>query len=146
MRTFSRSVVHPVDKSYAWELLTDVKTYPEYLKFVKKVRVLAPLNKNGAWEDKHTVLFIPLTTRHKVTEYIFGKKITFCLNLPFSGTVIEKLEVEGIGKGSKITFTFEIFTPNRIYDFILGSILEKRLKILIEDLVLRIQAQKSKPF
>lgn len=146
MRKFSHTIELPISKSGVWKELTDINKYPEYLKFVKKVKVLRPLGKEGVWQDLHTVLFIPLLTKHFVIEFEPEKKIVYMLKLPFLGKVIEEIEVVGINKGTKATFTIEIYIPNKFFDSTLGNLLEKRLRILVDDLVVKIQNQKSKPF
>lgn len=116
-----------------WKLLTDINNYPNFIKFVRKIKDRPSDFKEGVyWTDITNIVWIPLLIKHKIIKIEKNKKFTYELFLPFGGTMIEECELTTDSKGthvrSEIKFTFR----NYLLDLIFGAILKKRLKEMLE--------------
>ncbi len=125
-----------------WKLLTDIKTYPRYVKFVKQVYINEQLAPGTYWYDKTTILFFPLKIRHQVKSLEQEKQIIFLVNTPFGGEMLQSFTMERFSAGTKVNGVISFELGKKILDFLLGGLLEARLRDMLESTLLRIKSEK----
>lgn len=119
-----------IDK--VWELLTDIKSYPQYMEFVREVKAPKVFKEGVCWSDITNIFWIPLEIKHKIIKIEKNKKFIYELFLPMGGTMMEEIGLTVSGKGTKIHSEIKFTFKNRLVDFVLGSLLKKRLREMLK--------------
>lgn len=127
---FEHTTSIPVAK--AWQLLTDIKNYPKYVKFVKQIRAPDSFKEGVYWSDITNIFWIDLEIKHKIIKIEKHKKFVYKIFLPFGGTMIEECELKSDKRGTCIYMKIEFTFMNYFLDFILGPILKKRLEEMLQ--------------
>lgn len=115
-----------------WQLLTDIKNYPKYVKFVKTVRAPANFREGVYWSDITNIFWIDLEIKHKIIKIEKHKKFVYEVSLPIGGTMKEGCELIAKKGGTKIYTKIELTFKNQLLDFFLGGILKNRLEDMLQ--------------
>lgn len=113
-----------------WEVMTDISSYPSYVKFMKKAKLYGPVAVGTWWHDITTILWVPLSVKHKIVKYTKLKTIAFDVFSPFGSRMYQTISLQE--KDNEVEVVVEIsFKLSKFFDIFLGSLLEKRLKDMI---------------
>ncbi|OGH02672.1 MAG: hypothetical protein A2798_03485 [Candidatus Levybacteria bacterium RIFCSPHIGHO2_01_FULL_37_17] len=114
-----------------WSLITDLNMYPKYIKFVQKVGFDKPLSLRSQFSDITTIAYIPLKVTHKVDVYEKEKTLGFYVKMPITGYMKQSVKIENSGSIRTLNLTIEFDFQNKLFDFIFGRFLEKRVKEML---------------
>ncbi len=115
-----------------WQILTDVEKYPQWVCFVKRVRVYGT-GEGSRWDDVTVIAWIPLTMRHTVISCKNNKEYTLILPLYFGGHMKQEYTLSRDNDGysllkALITYDF----GNKFLNNMVGVILNPRLRKMLE--------------
>lgn len=120
---------HPLEK--LWNLITDIEKYPQRVKYVKKVKVHGT-GLGSKWDDITTILWIPMRMRHTVNAFNKNKEYGFIIPLRFNGYMEQKYTLFRNDEKSIVEGVVKFDLGNKILDKVLGSVLKKNLKTMLE--------------
>lgn len=128
MRKIEVSEQLEVKPEIVWKYISNIRTYPKFVDFQKRVVRVDDFKVGGRWSDVSTVLFFPQQVNHEIIEIVNGKKVVYLIKLPFGGKIIQTVEALSYEKGCKFTLGAEIDLGSKIVDMLIGSILEFRTR------------------
>lgn len=113
-----------------WDMITNIEKYPQYVKFVKKVKLYGT-GIGSQWDDITTILWLPLKMHHTVNSFLENKEYGFIVHLPIGGYMEQKYTFSQKDQGTSIqalvTYDFE----NKFFNATIGSILKGRLENML---------------
>ena len=121
----------PVDQ--VWKLLTDIKNYPKYIRFVTKIKTLDNFEEGFFWSDITNIFWIHLEIKHQIIKIERNKKLIYRLFLPIGGKMTEECELIVDKNGTKINVTAKFTFNNYFLDLVIGNILKIRIKKMLLD-------------
>ena len=118
-----------IDK--VWSILTDIKSYPKRVKFVKKVDIYGK-SAGSKWDDTTTILWVPMKMKHTVIAFQKNKEYSFEIPLYFGGKMKQeyKLIKEG-SQGVVIKGIVSYTLGNRFLNKTIGVLLNRRLRNML---------------
>lgn len=116
-----------------WRVLIDIKNYPRYVKFLKHTAVNGKIKVGTRWDDVTTILWIPIPVRHKIIKLDPHKEFSFFLSLPIHGTMTQTYRLKKDGKNTLVNAEISFDLGSFLENFLLGTLLEKRLKVMLLD-------------
>ncbi len=123
-----------IEVEKVWSLLTDINSYPKYVKFVLTIKDPAEAFKEGIyWTDITDIVWIPLSIKHRIIKVEKNKKFAYEVFLPFGGTMMEEFELITCKEGTKIYSKIELTFKNYLLDLVFGPILKKRIRTMWQE-------------
>jgi len=122
-----------------WKYLSDIKSYPNYVTFVKKVEVEGKIKKGTEWYDTTGILWIPVRLYHINTHWEEQNKIAFWVKMPPNGEMCHEYSLIFLGDKTKLTCIVSFDFHNKLIDAILGKILSRRLGYMLSSSVERLE-------
>lgn len=138
------AVVHKTERGMEeiWRLIMDLENLFKSAKFVKKVSISEPIREGVEFYDVTTILLIPIPILHKITTIKKYEKFIMEADLPLkSGKMFQTFSVRDMGRHREIEMEIKFNINFPIFDIILGSILEVRLKQMILETIKNIESQ-----
>jgi hypothetical protein len=127
MRTFKLQTALPKTKKNPWEIIENINSYPNLVKFMEKAWLRGPFQVGSHWYDITSILWIPIIIDHKIVSIEKGKEVRFEIDLPFKGKMLQRLSlVEGKSLELEISFSLPKWLDQAI-----GPLLERRVKEMI---------------
>lgn len=114
----------------AWEIVTDIKKYPQKVKYVKKVEVYG-VGEGSQWDDITQILWIPIKIRHTVTSVIKNREYVFAIRLYFGGVMKQKYTLSKENNETIIQGIITFDLGSKLINNTLGVILKHRLKKML---------------
>lgn len=130
MKSFTFESIVPESLDKVWDAISDVSSYPQRMKYIQHVKLHGNFEEGSMWEDRHSIMFLPLTTPHIIKKLTHQKEVTYELKFPLNGTMLQHLEIQGDHKETKVHITVHYTLGNPLLNVTLGKILERRLKNL----------------
>lgn len=118
-------------KELIWHFITDLKRYPKHVKFVKSVSFSEPLYLGSQFSDITTIAYIPLKVTHKVDVFEKEKSLGFYVKMPLTGYMIQRVNIKSKNNKRELGLSIEFDFQNRLFDFVLGKFLEKRIREML---------------
>lgn len=131
MRKVSVSGSSKLSSQDLWSLITDLDKYPKHVKFVKKINYNNPLSLGSKFSDLTTIVYIPLKITHTVDVFEKGKKLGFFVKMPVSGFMKQRIDINDKSSERVLSLAIEFDFQNKIFDFLAGKFLEKRVKEML---------------
>lgn len=131
MRNISLTKTYNISKKSAWEIITDLCSYPEFVPFIKDVDYTGSVKKGLVWYDTTTLLWIPQRISHRISVYQIYERLVFVVPLDAGGEVVEEYILKSSGRQTKLTMTVSVAIPNRIVERVLGGILLWRFRKML---------------
>ncbi len=123
-----KSKTFPVEAM--WKRIFAIEDYPRTMKFVKSVAI--PHVKVGTkYTDVTTLLWIPITVNHIITEVKEKEKLCFFLPLPLGAKMWHTFLFSRKGKEAIIRAEISFDLGNWLFNNTVGYILEKRWEELL---------------
>jgi ribosome-associated toxin RatA of RatAB toxin-antitoxin module len=131
----------PVQK--VWNLLSDVRSYPKYFKYVNKVTCKdKEIKLDTEWYDFATFI-LPVWVKHTVTVFEREKSLGFDVKMLSSGFIRERflfMRIEN-GNATKINMDICFDFRNPILSFLLDGHFEKRLTESVSKAILKLKKE-----
>lgn len=120
-----------LSKELIWRFITDLKRYPKHVKFVKSVSFSEPLSLGSQFSDITTIAYIPLKVTHKVDVFEKEKSLGFYVKMPLTGYMIQRVNIKSKNNKRELGLSIEFDFQNRLFDFVFGKFLEKRIREML---------------
>lgn len=132
-----------IQADYLWELFTDISNYPKYVKYVKSVEIDGSLTVGKEWYDLTTIMLVPIRIKHKTTEMIKNKNLSFEVELPFGGKMLQSFNLSEIGMSSHVWGKVEFDLGNPIANALVGPLLAARLRDMLLFTVAKVRMEQT---
>lgn len=127
-----------------WEIIINVRNWSNVIKFVRYIKVFGEIKEGSKFYDVTSIMFFPVIVYHKITKIEKYRRFYMQAYMPFkSGIMYQTIDIEKNGSFSNITLEIKFKINFFLFDFIFGSLLEKRLKIMIVETLEKIKKQNS---
>ena len=126
---FEATIDRSVDA--VWSVITEVRDYPSYIRYVYKVEWPESFKVGSEWFDWSTIIFVPLRLKHIVVKMEPNKALVFFMPLPFGGEMNQLVTIKQYGSGTKIRAEINFDLKYPILNQIVGPILTRRLLIMM---------------
>jgi uncharacterized protein YndB with AHSA1/START domain len=111
-----------------WDKVTDLDEYPRYFKYIARVEK-TEMKVGETWRDWTNIVFLPMKIEHTVTRLIPHAQLDFTFSTPFGGAVAETISFTDLAPGTQLHVEIDI--DLRIWDFLFGRLLARRLAEMI---------------
>jgi len=130
MKTVSLSRTFQASVSKGWEILCDIKNYPQFVPFITEITPNGPFVEGMVWHDTTTLLWITQRVAHKVEVIKEYEHLVF--SVPVTGGVVtEDFRLESMGKKTKITLTVSVVIKPWIVEETVGRLLAARFGTML---------------
>lgn len=117
--------------AHMWDLYADIRNYPQRITFVKNVVLPEGIRVGALWYDTTTILLIPMKIPHIIVAWDEKRRIVYEMQLPLGGSMKHVYTLTPSKTGTKLSADIEFFLGNQVVHFLLGPLLEKRLRHML---------------
>ena len=135
MRKCTINATSTQDKTTLWQILTDIASYPQRARYCQRVYNITDIKVGGGFDDVTTILWLPLHMHHQFTRVEVNKALAFDLPLQFGGNMTQTYELVHQDSGINIVITIEFDLRNRLYDMLIGRLLQNKLQKMLVSIV-----------
>lgn len=140
MRKVKVSVKTEEPINEAWDLIIDVKNWDKLIKFVQKISIKDSVKVGTKFQDITKIMWIPTQIEHKILVIQKYKKFQMEAYMPFkTGKMLQTILINNKGKYKEVEIEISFKINSFLLDLIFGNILEKRLKIMVVQTLLKLQ-------
>lgn len=115
-----------------WNLIINVPNWSRLIKFVKYIKFFGEVGEDEKFYDITSIMVFPVIIHHKITKIEKYKRFYMEAYMPFkTGKMFQTIDIEKKDNLTYITIEIKFKIYFFLFNFILGSILEKRLENMI---------------
>lgn len=122
-----------------WQMFSDVKNYPKYIKYCHKAGLIGQFQVGSTWYDWSTVVFVPLKVNHRIVKVSPNRELLFNIDLPFFVSLDQRFILESKGVGTEVNIEITIDFKNKLMEILLGSLIAYRNRKMIEGTISNVQ-------
>ena len=116
-----------------WKTLENIRDWSKYVKFVWRIEGPEKIKVGDEWSDITTIVFVPLSIKHRVTKMTPKKELRFFVPLFFGGQMDQSFLLTPVKEGTDVQMEITFDLGNPIFNYVVGPILTHRLQVMLND-------------
>lgn len=131
MRKIRVSATTTLPPSQVWEMVSDIKNWPDYVEFVKWIKLAGPVHEGTYFDDLTVILWIPVKIRHKIIKIEKERELLLEAYMPYrKGLMYQSVLIKKQGKLTEVVIEIK-FEINFLFDLLIGWLVQFRLNQMV---------------